>query len=278
MSTVLITGCSSGFGLLTALHFARRGDRVFATLRDVTKAGELERARREEDLPLEILSLDLLDPGSVDRAIRDAESKGPIDIVINNAGMEVRGSIEDTSDEEARLQLDTNVHGPLRVIRGVLPGMRERGSGTIVNVSSIAGLVARPYGGLYAASKHALEAISEALHYEVSPFGIRVVLIEPGQYATELLAKAVVARRFDRASPYHARSERFDAAIRRLLPEGEPSDPQEVAEIIWEAVHGDEPRLRYLAGDDAKLIVSVYREKGFEEFEQTMRAALDWHD
>jgi NAD(P)-dependent dehydrogenase (short-subunit alcohol dehydrogenase family) len=276
MARVLITGCSSGFGLLTALRFARAGDAVFATLRDPSKAGELERARSRERFSLEILRLDVLDAASIEAAVRRVEDAGGVDVLVNNAGMEVRGSIEETDDDEARLQFDTNLHGCLALIRAVLPGMRERGAGTIVNVSSVAGVVARPFSGLYAASKHALEAISEALHYEVEPFGIRVVLIEPGQYATSLLEKALVARRFTPRSPYWETSEEFDRAVRKLVPGGERADPQEVAERICAAVHDPNPRLRYVVGADAELIVSVYRQKTFEEFEQTMREALDW--
>jgi NAD(P)-dependent dehydrogenase (short-subunit alcohol dehydrogenase family) len=276
MARVLITGCSSGFGLLTALRFARAGDEVFATLRDPSKAGELERARGRERLPLEILPLDVLDAASIEAAVGRVEDAGGVDVLVNNAGIEVRGSVEETDDDEARLQFDTNVHGCLATIRAVLPAMRGRGAGTIVNVSSVAGVVARPFGGLYAASKHALEAISEALHYEVEPFGIRVVLIEPGQYATSLLEKAMVARRFTPRSPYWEVSEEFDRAVRRLVPGGERADPQEVADRIYEAVHDPTPRLRYLVGADAELIVSVYRQKSFEEFEQIMRETLDW--
>lgn len=147
MANVLITGCSSGFGLLTALHFARQGDKVFATLRDPAKGGELQRACRAESLELEILELDLLDSDSVDAAAKHAETAGPLDVLVNNAGMEVRGPIEETEEDEVRLQFDTNVFGTLRVIRAILPGMRERRAGTIVTVSSIAGLVSRPFGG-----------------------------------------------------------------------------------------------------------------------------------
>jgi NAD(P)-dependent dehydrogenase (short-subunit alcohol dehydrogenase family) len=278
MSNVLITGCSSGFGLHTALEFARKGDRVFASLRNLSKSGPLERARREEGLSIEVLRLDVLDAESVEAAVKQVEAAGPIDVLVNNAGMEVRGPIEETDDDEARLQLDTNVLGTLRVIRAVLPAMRARRSGTIVNVSSIAGLVARPFGGLYAASKHALEAISEALHYEVQPFGIRIILIEPGQYATELLANAVVARRFTPESPYWERSLRFEEALGRLSPGGRRGDAREVAELIWRAVRTEPPSLRHLAGRDAELIATVYRQRSFEEFEAAMRQAIGWRD
>lgn len=277
MANVLVTGCSSGFGLHTALHFARRGETVFASLRNLAKAGPLEAARDAEKLPLEIVQLDVLDPASVQAAVKDVESRGGVDVLVNNAGVELRSSIEEASEEEIRWQFDTNVFGALRVMQAVLPGMRERKSGTIVNVSSLAGLVSRPYGGLYAASKHALEALSEALHLEVEPYGVRVVLIEPGQYETGLQASKRNAERFD-TGPYKERSDRFDVAIQKLGPGGERSDASEVAGIIWDAVHDPEPKLRYLAGQDAQVIAGVYKAKSFEEYEQAMKVTLDWWD
>ena len=156
--------------------------------------------------------------------------------------------------------------------------MRARRGGTIVNVSSIAGIVARPYGGLYAASKHALEAICEALHFEVQPFGVRVVLIEPGQYGTRLLDNAIVGSGFTPASPYWERAERFDEAIKKLRPGGVAGSAREVAELIHRAVHDPQPKLRYLAGGDADTIAATYRSLAFEDYERTMRQALDWFD
>jgi len=275
MANVLITGCSSGFGLLTALHFARQGDHVTATLRTPATADALHGAIAAERLPITVLKLDVCDPASVAAAIREA---GPIDVLVNNAGVELRSSIEDAADDDVQWQFDTNVFGLLRVVRAVLPGMRERRAGVIVNVSSIAGLVSRPYGGLYAATKHAVEAITEALHFEVAPFGIRVVSIEPGQYGTRLLDNAVPGKYFTKASPYWERSEKFDVALAKLRPGGKPSDPQEVARLIWDAVHTTEPKLRYLAGQDAVMIATAKKQLEFEAFEQSMRQALDWWD
>ena len=276
--TVLITGCSSGFGLLTALHFARQGARVVATLRDARKAGALEQAKADEGLDLHVVELDVLDPASVAAAVERAEALGPIDVLINNAGIEVRGPIEDCDDALVQRQFDTNVRGTLRVLRAVLPRMRDRRRGTIVTLSSVAGVVARPYGGLYSASKHALEAISEALYYEVKPFGVRVVLVEPGQYATQLSTNMVTAPSFTAASPYWNHSTAFDVHVRKLASGGAPADPQEVARIVYDAVHDPHPRLRYLAGADAHLAVGAYRQLDFEQYEQAMRGAMDWWD
>jgi NAD(P)-dependent dehydrogenase (short-subunit alcohol dehydrogenase family) len=275
MRKILITGCSSGFGLLTALQFARNGDHVIATMRDVAKSGALTRAAERERLSIEIVRLDVTDQSTIDAA---HAAIGPVDVLVNNAGIELRSSIEDADEEDVRRQFDTNVFGTLRMIRTWLPAMRERRAGTIVNLSSVAGLVARPFGGLYSASKHAIEAITEALHFEVRAFGIRVVLIEPGQYGTSLLDNAFTGRRFTPASPYWETSAHFDDRLARLLPAGAKADPQEVAALIQEAVDAPEPRLRHVAGDDAKMITTAYKQMDFEAYEQAMRQSLDWHD
>ena len=278
MANVLITGCSSGFGFEAALVFARHGDRVFATMRDPAAGAELLRSARDEGLQIEVLRLDVGDLPSITAAVAAATATAPLDVLVNNAGIELRSPIEDASEDDVRRQFDTNVFGPLRTIRAVLPGMRARRGGTIVNVSSIAGIVARPYGGLYAASKHALEAICEALHFEVQPFGVRVVLIEPGQYGTRLLDNAIVGNGFTPASPYWERAERFDEAIKKLRPGGVAGSAREVAELIHRAVHDPQRKLRYLAGGDADTIAATYRSLAFEDYERTMRQALDWFD
>ena len=279
MANVLITGCSSGFGLLAALEFARKGDHVFATMRNTAKAGELERARDAEKLPIEILRLDLLDATSITKAVAAAEVSGPIDVLVNNAGMELRSPIEIADEDEVRAQFETNVFGTLRVTRAVLPKMRERRSGTIVNLSSVAGIVSVPYGGYYAASKHALEAISEAMHYELHSFGVRVIIIEPGAFPTEFGGNAFPARAFTEASPYYALREGFEAGRRKMMmPGGATQDPADVARAIYDAVHDATPKLRYLVGADAQMIAGVRKQLDFEAFEGAMRNAMDWRD
>ena len=278
MAHVLITGCSSGFGLLTALRCARAGDRVFATMRTPAAAPDLRRTAEAERLALSVHRLDVCDPASIAAALAEVTAAGgTLDVLVNNAGIECRSSIEDAADEDVRRQFETNVFGTLNVIRAVLPGMRARRRGTIVNVSSVAGLVARPYGGLYSATKHALEAISEALHFEVQPFGLRVVVIEPGYYGTRLLDNAYSGRQFTPASPYWAHSQRFEDALARLRAGG-AADAQEVADLIHDAVHANAPRLRYLAGEDAHLIATAHKQMDFERYEGAMRARLDWQD
>lgn len=280
MAFVLVTGCSSGFGKLTALTFARQGHTVFATMRDVAKAGPMAEVAGEEGLDVRVLQLDVTDPVSVTRAVADAEAVagGALDVVVNNAGIELRGPVEACSDEEIAAQFDTNVFGVVRVVRAALPAMRERRSGAIVNVSSIAGLVARPFGGIYSASKHALEAISEALHHELRPFGIRVAVVEPGQFETALLANATVAAAFGPDSPYRDASDRFDVAVRGLVPDGRPAPAEVVAETIVNVAFDASAGLRHLVGADADLVMSVRRSGDFEHFDRTLRAALGWED
>lgn len=278
MAHVFITGCSSGFGELAALAFARRGDHVTATMRTPAKGVRLRAAAAGAKGGLVVEPCDVDDPASVTDAVARAHARGPIDVLVNNAGIECRSSIEDASDADVRRQFETNVFGTLRVIRAVLPAMRERRRGTIVNVSSIAGIVGRPFGGLYSASKHALEGLSEALALEVEPFGVRVVLVQPGQYATSLLDNAWVGEGFRGDSPYVERSERFDAAMQKLVPGGQRSDPQEVADVIVRVAHDPQAPFRTLAGGDAEMIAAAHRQLPFEEFVKAMRGALDWWD
>ncbi len=280
MSTVVITGCSTGFGKLAALTFARHGHTVFASMRNLGKAGPLESAAAAEGLKIAVVQLDVDDPASIERAVSDvAAEAGAIDIVVNNAGMEIRGPIEQVSDTEARRQFDTNVFGLLGVVRAVLPGMRERGAGVIVNVSSIGGLVSAPFAGLYAASKHAVEAISEALHYEVKPFGVRVAVVEPGGFATDFGANATEVAAFTAESPYRERADRFEVALRGMLsPDGELADPQLVADTIVRVATDAGAPLRTLVGGDAEMIMAVRTTTDFEGFERAMRTSMDWWD
>ena len=279
MAVVLITGCSSGFGLLTALHFARKGDSVYASMRNSAKAGELEKARGAESLSIEVVPLDVTDDGSVANAVRQViASAGRIDVLVNNAGIGARGPIEETDDDEAKEIFETNFFGTLRVIRAVLPKMREQKAGTIVNVSSLVGRVGTPFDGIYSASKFALEAASEALHYELHPFGIRVALIEPGGFETSIGDSRRIPRRFTEGSPYIELEQRFEQALTKLPGGGDLGDPQVVAEAIYNAVHDEQPKLRYLVGQDAEMIGGLRRQLDDEQFEQTMRQTLDFWD
>jgi len=277
MAVVLITGCSSGFGLLTALQFARKGDTVYASMRDTSKASALEEAARKENLSVNVVQLDVTDEQSVQDAVRHVlDTEGRIDVLVNNAGIGQHGPVEETDDDEVKEIFETNYFGALRTVRAVAPQMRKQGSGTIVNVSSLAGVVAPPYDGIYSGSKHALEATSEALYYELHPFGVRVLLIEPGGFATNIENTRRIPRRYTEGSPYVGLDQRFQQALTRLPAAAERADPQIVAELIYDAVHDKEPKLRYLVGQDAEQIGGLRRQLDDAQFEQTMRQALDF--
>jgi NAD(P)-dependent dehydrogenase (short-subunit alcohol dehydrogenase family) len=277
MSSVLITGCSSGFGLLTAQTFAQRGHQVFATVRELSTAGALRAARDADNLPISILQVDVRDSASVHSAVSAALDSGPIDVLVNNAGYAFRAAVEETDDDELLHQFDTNVFGVMRLVRGVAPAMRARGSGTIVNVSSIVTSAPLPFSGPYTASKAAVGALSEALHYELAPFGVRVVLIEPGPYPiTRFLTNSVAGRNATPESPYADIRASYQPAVRRLVA-STPADAQEVADTIYDAVYTDSPRFRYVVGAQAQHIASVRKSTDFEEFEHFIRHALDWH-
>jgi NAD(P)-dependent dehydrogenase (short-subunit alcohol dehydrogenase family) len=273
MAAVLITGCSSGFGELAALTFADRGHRVVATMRTPGKSEALNDRTDIVQLPL-----DVSDSHSVDAAVAAAiAAVGSLDIVVNNAGVELFGPVHLLSDDEVRAVFDTNVFGVVRVVRAVVPHMLARGSGTIVNVGSVAGLVGAPYSGGYAASKHAVEALSEAMHFELSQVGIRVRVVEPGQFATLLGANAVHAASMPVGSPEYERWQRYRAAQRSLV-NGEPAPAQQVADAIYAAATDEPGHLRHPIGADAELIIATKSSMSFEQFDTTMRTALDWHE
>jgi NAD(P)-dependent dehydrogenase (short-subunit alcohol dehydrogenase family) len=280
MAVVLITGCSSGFGLVSALHFARKGDTVYATMRNTAKGAALEQAKQAEKLPIELVQLDVTDAASVQAAVRKVlDAAGRIDVLVNNAGIGIHGPLEDTDVEEAQEVFETNVFGLMRVTNAVVAAMRKQGGGTIVNVSSLGGRVSAPFGGVYSASKYAVEALSESLNYELHPFGIRTIVIEPGGFETRFGENRRVSRRFTEGSAYLDLEQRFEASVGRLPGVGgNPGDPQVVAEAIYTAVHDKEPKLRYLVGQDAEMIGGLRRQLDDEQFEQTMRQALDFWD
>jgi NAD(P)-dependent dehydrogenase (short-subunit alcohol dehydrogenase family) len=274
MARILITGTNSGFGKLAALSLARQGHQVVATMRNLAKGDALREIAAAENLAIEIRPLDVCDPASIATAIADPNE---LDVVVNNAGFEVNGAVEMVDDELLARQFDTNVAGPLRVIRAVLPAWRQRGHGTIVNVSSIAGVVGTPFGGVYAASKHALEALSEALHFETGVYGIRVRLVEPGRFSTGFHDNIVTVDGWE-GSDYAERAERFRESQGVLSGDGPEPDPQDVADAIVTAATDPGAPFRNFVGTDAQLISSVKASMSFEEFEATMRSTLDWYD
>jgi NAD(P)-dependent dehydrogenase (short-subunit alcohol dehydrogenase family) len=280
--SVLITGSNTGFGKLAAISLAKAGKKVIATMRDLSKGDAIRRISEEEELPIEIRQLDVCDPEMIADCLSDANE---IEAIVNNAGFEVQSAIEQLEDDLMWKQLDTNLLGPLRLIRTVLPVWSQRGSGVIVNVSSIAGRSAPPYSGSYAASKHALEALSESLHFEVSHLGIRVHVIEPGRFSTGFFENIVRPDSWE-GSQHQERAVAFREALLKLdsISDGDTdgssgsSDPQDVADAIVRAVTDPNMPFRTLVGNDAELIDATKNSMSFEDFEMTMRTALDWYE
>jgi len=250
MPVTLITGTSTGIGKVTALHLARQGHHVFASMRNpATGLSALEQAADQEGLKLDVIRLDVNDPDSSEKAVREVlEQAGQLDVLINNAGIPGGGVIEEAPEEILRAVFETNFFGAMRMMRLVLPTMRQARSGTIVNVTSIAGRLALAGNTAYCTSKFALEAASEALAQEVRPFNIRVAIIEPGLVQTPIFAKRGPQPNQD--SPYHDIALRSGRVFGKLLESA--SQPELVAETIQLALETDQPKLRYLVGEDAK--------------------------
>lgn len=252
MAIVLITGCSSGIGPRTALAFARRGDPVYATMRRAERGRELVDLAAGEGLDVRVLELDVTDDESVQQAVQEVlDAEGRIDVLINNAGLGHVGSVEFLSDEAMRETFETNVFGPVRVLKAALPAMRAAGSGVVVNVSSTAGRVSG-FASFwsYMASKHSLCVLSDSLAMELEPFGIRVLSIEPGFVRTPIIGKAT---RPDDSTPYRV----YDGAAFAFLDNGVAggADPDTLAQAIIDAVDHDDGRLHILVGDDANMFV-----------------------
>lgn len=275
MTSVLITGSSTGFGALAARTFGGQGHDVVATMRTPSKGEALLADAADNDWSLRVVQLDVTDQASIDAAVAEV---GVPDVLVNNAGVELKSPVTAASDDEMLWQFEANVFGVARMIRAVVPTMRERGAGVIVNVGSIAGLVGRPFAGYYAATKHALEGLSEALRFEVGRQGVRVHLIQPGQFPTALGGNTGYAEAFAPGTPDRETSDGLDEAIRGLVPGDAPADPQEVADVIVRVALDPEAPFRTLVGGDAEMIAAVKSQGTFEEFEAAMRATLDWWD
>lgn len=242
MKNILITGCSMGIGFATALELARAGHRVFATMRNPSAAPRLGEIAAAENLQLEILPLDVDSDDSVRACFAAVHS--PLDVLVNNAGIEVHGALEELPIEDHIAVMNTNYFGTVRCIKAVLPGMRERRSGCIVNVSSVAGRISNPPLGAYAASKHAVEAISEALAGEVKPFGIRVAIVQPGIQNTRM-AQSILQSAESRYPHTVRMAGMFRAALAR------PTPPEVTASLIREIVESGTWQLRHQSGPDA---------------------------
>ena len=237
--SLLITGCSSGFGRLTAELLARQGARVFATMRALPRpeADELIALAKAENLALHVIGIDVTELDQVNAGVKEAEriNGGPIDVLVNNAGIGITSPVEVQDMTATRLIFDTNVFGPHRMARAVLPGMRQQRSGLIIQISSQLGRVIVPYSGHYSATKFALEAMSEQLAYELVPHGIDVSIIEPGGYPTKVWVNrnAYSEALKDRSMAVHSAG--YPQQVAQMGKEdgsGRSNDPMDVARAI----------------------------------------------
>ncbi|MSP63793.1 MAG: SDR family oxidoreductase [Myxococcales bacterium] len=253
MPTALITGCSSGFGLLTAVAMAKSGFRVYATLRDLGRGERLEHAARAASVNVEVIQLDVCDPDSIARAVAASQRLAGLDVVVNNAGYGLGGFVHDVDLDEYREQFETNFFGAVAVTKAALPGMIQQRCGRIINVSSLSGRVGMPGLSAYTASKFALEGFTESLRHEVALFGLFASLVEPGTFRTDIFDRnRREARKMrDPSSPYRDAVAQMLQAVDEVLARSN-ADPQEVAKAIVQAATARRPKLRYLVGRDAR--------------------------
>lgn len=264
MKTVLITGTSKGIGLETALTFGRAGYKVFATMRNPEAASDFKQKINNESMDITISKMDVDSDTSVKQCMEAIMQKdGAIDILVNNAGIERHGSVEEMSISDFQAIINTNYLGVLRCTKAVLPNMRKNKNGCIINIASVAGQIANsPLGG-YAASKHALEAISEALAQEVKPFNIRVAIIEPGIINTQMANDIAVNE-----NSIYPHSKRFADLFTASLKT--PTPPSLVAEKILEVAESKSWKLRHPVGPDAEPFIAWRASKSDEEW-------VDWN-
>jgi NAD(P)-dependent dehydrogenase (short-subunit alcohol dehydrogenase family) len=255
MKIAVVTGTSTGIGLATSLHLARNGYRVFAGMRNLGKAQALQSAVDAESLAVEVVQMDICDLDSLAAAFTAVREAGPVDVLVNNAGIGGASPLELTPEDEHRQMFETNYFGAVRCIQAVLPSMRERQTGCIVNVTSAVGLQATPNQIAYSASKWALECLGEALAHEVYRFGVRVVNVEPGVIMTNIFENSAEQTRYDKTSPYQPIMRRngkvFAAGFKRAV------GPEAVAEVILSAITTDEYRLRWPVGQDAQGLMAA---------------------
>ncbi|MFC7328712.1 SDR family oxidoreductase [Marinactinospora rubrisoli] len=256
---VLVTGATGGIGRAIALRLARDGWRVIGTTRDRDRAAELRACARRHGLSLDTVLMDLTDTASRERGFAEALDLGGgrLRAVVNNAGMAMSGTVEDVTEQAARDVLELNLLGPVQLARLALPVMRDQGGGRIVNVSSLSGRVATPMIGWYCASKHGLEAVSDAMRMEAERDGVRVVIVQPGCYATDLWNE-VFARMAAIGPSAYADCYRLLNAVKPLVAGRLPS-PEPVARVVRRALTAPRPRARYSVGVDARVALAAER-------------------
>jgi NAD(P)-dependent dehydrogenase (short-subunit alcohol dehydrogenase family) len=260
MALALVTGSSSGIGLATAVALARSGHTVVATMRNLDRDGDIRKIAEKERVPIHLAKIDVDDDDSVREGFAKIVTEhGPIDVLVNNAGIPGGGVVEETTIDAFRQVMETNFFGALRCAKAVIPSMRERRHGTIVNVTSVAGRVSGASHGSYAASKWALEAVSESLAQELRPFNVRVAIVEPGVIATPIFTKAPAPT----AESLYPFRKRLRATFAASL--AKPTPPSVVGDAIRDIVASDSLRLRYPVGPDAELWINARANKTDEQ-------------
>lgn len=276
--TALITGASSGIGLSTLRRFAQSGWAVTAAVRSEARAEELGAVLVAEGLTARFVSFDLRDRDAMDAATAQVMAQGIPDLIVNNAGIGTFGPVELADDYSIDLALETNVVAPLRLIRAFLPHFRSRGSGVVINVSSALGFAADVGQGVYSATKHALEALSEALYYEMRPFNVRIAVVEPGLTATGIREKTTVTPGYGPNSPYwDVISGRIGHLSSTIWKDGWAEDPDVVAEAIYRAATEAATPLFVPVGRDTKLSAKVRGRDTLDSYEARANAAMsEW--
>jgi short-subunit dehydrogenase len=269
MPVAVVTGSSTGIGLETSLILAKNGYRTYATMRNLDKSSGITSKATKEDLPLTVLQMNVDDDKSVNDTFQKImNDNGRIDVVVNNAGYSLAGAFEVSSTQDGRAQLETNFFGTVRVIKVVLPIMRKQHGGTIVNITSMGGRVAIPFDSYYHASKFAVEGLSESLRYEIEPFGVKIVLIEPGAVKSDFWKNIKLTGNTE-GSVYRQRIQRLLESFEKVYQNAIP--PEDVAQVILNAIKSNNPDFRNIVGDDAKSILEVRSNNSDKEFEVFMK-------
>ena len=272
----VVTGSSSGIGFEIALTLARNGFQTYATMRNLARSENIKSIATKENLPIHIEQLDVTDNKSVTNAIQAIVSKADrIDVLVNNAGYALTGAFEDLAIEEIKAQYETNLFGLIRTTQAVLPIMRKQKSGTIVNISSGAGRFGYPTGSAYVSTKFAVEGLSESMAYELEPFGIKVILVEPGVIKTNIANGMVIAKKSQNPnSPYSQIMQKMSTSFEHMLENA--SSPDLVAKVVLQAVTSENPSLRYLAGKDVEMWVEAKRNMSDDEFYKMMKQSFNF--
>lgn len=273
---ILITGCSSGFGLHSAVYLAQKGHQVIATMRNMEKQGLLQEEAKEKNCTLDIVQMDVTDNESIKSAMKHAAEKhAHIDVLVNNAGFGVGGFFEDLSESEIRSNMETNFFGVQAVTREAIPLMRNCKGAKIINISSVSGFSASPCFGAYNASKWALEGFSESLRYELMEFDIDVLLIQPGTYKTEIFYdNARYAKNFyDPQSPYYERSKYLKNRVDQYVDDCH-KDLIEIPELIEKLISAKHPRFRSIPDIESRLMYTMRRILPFRLYSFILRKAL----